>query len=241
MSDQASIMRLSGLGLFLCLLPALAWADGAVVDKLYHPYVDAMETELEYRSLFQERQDNLTTPAQIHQFSIGRSIGERCFSEFYVVGTKDRSGDFDVEALEAELKWQITEQGEYAADWGMLFEYENELGKDIQEVTAGLLSEREFGRWSGTANLRLIYEWGGDINNEFESVLALQARYRRSPGFEPGIEFYSGQNTLGMGPVIQGTLSTGIRKKLHWETGVIFGMDHKSADTSVRFLLEYEF
>ena len=122
-----------------------------------------------------------------------------------------------------------------------MFEYENELDLKAQEITMGILSEREFGRWSGTANLMLIYEWGNDIKDEFESVLALQARYRMSPAFEPGIEFYSGQNARGIGPVIQGSLNTGIRKKLHWEAGVIFGTESKSPDTSYRFLLEYEF
>jgi hypothetical protein len=216
-------------------------ADGIVVDKVYHPYVDALERELEFRSVIQDRQKSLETPAQIHQLSIGTAIGDSVFAEFYVIGAKTRLGTFEMEAWEAEVKWQLTEQGEYSIDWGVLVEYENEVDQDIQEITLGILGEKEFGQWSAAANLMLINEWGDDINNEFETALALQARYRMSRAFEPGIEFYAGQNSRGIGPVIQGTLEVGTRKRLHWETGAIFGLGSDSPDSSFRFLIEFEF
>ena len=227
--------------LFILLAPCIAQADGIVVDKVYHPYVDALETEIEFRNVIQDRQKNRVTAAQIHQLSLGKAIGNKLFAELYVIGTKSRSGTFDLEAWEAELKWQLTEQGEYSIDWGLLFEYEDEVNEDIQEITVGILAEKEFGRWSGAANLFLINEWGDDINDEFETALAVQARYRMSRAFEPGIEFYAGQDSRGIGPVIQGTVSVGSRKSLHWETGVIFGLGNVSPDTSFRFLIEYEF
>jgi len=225
----------------LSMLSGLAQADGIVVDKVYHPYVDALETELEYRTVFQDRQPNLVTPAQIHQLSIGHAIGSRVFAEVYAVGAKNRAGTFELEAWEAEVKWQLTEQGEYEIDWGVLFEYEDEVGEDIREFTIGILAEKEFGRWSGAGNLMLINEWGDDINDEFETGLSLQARYRYSQAFEPGLEFYAGQDSRGIGPVIQGVVNVGIRKNLHWEAGAIFGLGSKSPDNSFRFLMEFEF
>ena len=227
--------------LALLALPPFVLADGIVVDKVYHPYVDALETELEYRTVIQDRQPNRVTPGQIHQLSIGRAIGSRLFAEVYAIGARNRAGTFNLEAWEAELKWQLTEQGEYGIDWGLLFEYEDEVGEDIKEFTVGILAEKEIGRWSGAANLMLINEWGADINDEFETTLSLQARYRRSRAFEPGLEFYAGQDARGIGPMIQGTFNFGIRKNLHWETGVIFGLGSDSPDTSFRFLLEAEF
>lgn len=223
------------------LFPGVAHADGIVVDKVYHPYVDALERELEYRTVIQDEQPGLVTDAQIHQLALGTAFGDKLFGELYLIGTKNREGNFHLGAFEAEMKWQLTEQGEFAADWGLLFEYENEVEQDIQELTLGILAEKEFGRWSGAANLFLINEWGDDINNEFETALALQARYRQSRAFEPGIEFYAGQNARGIGPVIQGIVVMGIRRNLHWEAGAIFGLGSDSPDTSFRFLLEYEF
>ena len=41
----------------VCLtLPLLASADGLVVDKIYHPYVEPLERELEWRLVWQDEQ-----------------------------------------------------------------------------------------------------------------------------------------------------------------------------------------
>ncbi len=223
------------------LFSNFALADGASIDKIYHPYVDALEHELEYRVLAQDEQRGLVTSAQIHQLAFGTSFSDRWFGEAYVIGEKSRNGHFEIEAYELELKWQLTEQGEFFADWGLLFEYETETEVDIEEFSVALLGEKEWGRWSGTANLFLIQEWGGDIDDELESILSFQTRYRYSSFFEPGLEFYAGQTSIGFGPVIQGQINTGIRKNLHWEAGYIVGLDSDSPDQSLRFLVEFEF
>ncbi len=218
-----------------------AYADGSVIDKIYHPYVDTLENELEFRSVFQDEQSGLSNPREIHRLALGRSIGESLFGEVYLIGSKSRAGSFDLEAYEFELKWQLTEQGEYSADWGMVFEFEREIDSDVSEVAAGLIAEKEFGRFSGAANLFLIREWGNDIENEYETSFSLQARYRYSRSFEPAIEFYTGQDTTGIGPAAMGNLALGTRKSLNWEAGLIFGSDDTSPDQTFRFLLEYEF
>lgn len=221
--------------------PLTALADGNVVDKVYHPYVDALEKEFEYRSVFQQRQPGIENSKQVHQFSLGTSLGPRWFAEAKVVGAKAHSGNFDVDGFEFELKWQITEQGEYSADWGLLLEYETREELDAQEFVVGLLVEKEFGRWSGTANLKLIEEWGEDSGDEFESAVALQARYRYSRSFEPALELYAGQNSVDIGPAILGSAIVGVRKSVHWEAGLMFGLSNESPDTTFRVLLEFEF
>jgi len=218
-----------------------AVADGLVVDKIYHPYVDALETEIELRSVFQDEQPNLTNKAQVHQFAIGKALSDKVFAEVYMIGGKDRARGFENEAWEAEIKWQLSDQGEYSADWGVVVEYEDENTRDIQEFAVGIIAEKEFSRWSGTANFFMIREWGDDIRSEYETTLGLQARYRYSPLLEPTVEFYAGQDTRAIGPVLQGTMPLGIRKNLHWEAGVIFGLDSVSANKTWRMLLEYEF
>lgn len=216
-------------------------ADGLVIDKVYHPYVDALESELEFRSIFQDPQPDFDNNAQIHQLSFGRALSDSVFAEFYLIGGKDRAKGFQMEAWEVELKWQLSEPGEYWADFGVLFEFEDETRADIQEFTLGLLAEKELGSWSTTANLFLISEWGDDIRNEVETALAFQARYRLRPEFEPALELYAGQDSRGIGPVLQGTFNTGVRKSLHWEAGLLFGVGTKSPNQTWRFLLEYEF
>jgi|TARA_B100000315_G_scaffold258836_1_gene312386 hypothetical protein len=225
----------------LLLMSQSAHADGSSIDKIYHPYVDALENEIEYRSISQDRIDGQDTPREIHRLAFGRSIGESMFGEVYLIGAKSRSDTFDLEAYEFELKWQLTEQGEFWADWGMLVELEKEIDEDIQEFAVGVFTEKEFGRWSGTTNLFLIREWGDDIDNEYETALSLQARYRYSRAFEPALELYAGDDVKGIGPTFMGNINLGVRRSLNWEAGVIFGADSESPDQTFRLLVEFEF
>ncbi len=228
------------LGISL-LVTGTAFGDGNVVNKVYHPYVDALESELEYRGIVQDEQKGQVNPSQIHRLSYGRSFGNNLFGELNLIGARERGGSFDADAFELELKWQLTEQGEYDADFGMVFEYEQKTGSDVQELVAGFLVEKEIGRWSGAANLFLKEEWGDDIRGEFETAAALQARYRYVRSFEPAFELYMGQDTFALGPAVLGSAIVGTRKTVSWEAGVMFGESDTSPNTTFRFLLEFEF
>jgi hypothetical protein len=218
------------------------FADGLAVDKVYHPYVQPLERELELRSLYLNDSDDDIDGGQVHRLGLGKSFTDRIFAEFYLIGTKDSQGSsFSLEAYEAEIKWQLTEQGEYFADWGLLFELENERDDDVWEYSTAILVEKEFGRWVGTVNVSAIYEWGDDVSNEWETQLASQLRYRYSRYFEPAVELYSGDSDKGIGPVALGDLRFNNGQKLHWEAGVIIGLDSDSPDQTLRALLEYEF
>ncbi|HEY7776297.1 MAG TPA: hypothetical protein VIC02_07125, partial [Kineobactrum sp.] len=137
--------------------------------------------------------------------------------------------------------WQLSEQGEFALDYGLLFELEKSRQEDAWEYSTSLLLERELGRFSTTANLGVIYEWGEDISDELETSMALQGRYRYSPLLEPALELYMGEDTLGVGPVVMGMARMGVRRALRWEAGVIWGLDNSTADYTLRGVLEYEF
>ena len=225
----------------LFLVPLGALADGSVIDKLYHPYVDALESEVEYRALGQKLPAGNLLPKQVHQLSLGTALSNSFFGEAKLVGFKSQTTGFELNAFEVELKWQLTEQGEYSADWGLVFELEHGVNQDLEEIAVGLLAEKEFGRWSATANLFAIQEWGDDVRDEFETAFAIQARYRYSRIFEPAMEFYLGQDTVGFGPAIIGESRLGSRKSLSWEAGVIAGLTATSPNSTLRLLIEYEF
>ena len=230
--------------ILLCysMFVSIAYADGSFIDKVYHPYVQPHEKELEWRWNYQKDSDrkNLDN-AQIHRLGYGQSITEKLFAEIYLIGEESRDSSFRLSTIELEALYQITEQGEYSADWGMLFELEHGIEKNSSEISSALLIEKEWGKWVGTANLYLIYEWGSNINNELETAMALQGRYRLSRKIEPAIEVYSSDNTKGMGPVLMGEFKLSGRKKIHWESGVIFALDNDTADKTFKLLIEYEF
>ena len=227
--------------LFLFTYTANLFADGNSIDKVEHPYIQSQEKEISFSSFYQEDKNKKNDHVTKHKLSVGRAFSDNWFGEVTISGKKNPNQSFTTSSYELEAKWQITEQGEYSVDYGLLFEYENEHDIDIEEVSVNLLAEKQWGKWIGTANLIGIYEWGNDINDEFETAIATQARYRYKPELEPAIELYSGEKNKGIGPVLTGVKRLAPGKKLFWEFGVIFGVDKDSSDQTYRALLEYEF
>lgn len=230
--------------LVMCLLmfhPAIVLADGTAIDKIYHPYVQPLEREIEFRANVENNADSPEGDGRVYRLGYGQSFGESWFGELYLIGEKNDDESLRLEEFEIEALWQLTEQGEFFADWGLLFELGKARSEDIMEFSTGLLVEKEWRRWSGTANLFGMYEFGSEIDNEFESALGLQVRYRHSRALEPAVEFYAGEETRGLGPVIMGSWPLGEARQIRWEGGVVFGLDSETPDETFRVLLEYEF
>lgn len=223
----------------LAVAPAATMADGVIVDRVYNPYVQPLETEIEWRSILQFDSD--TFDLHKHSLGIGRSLSDRWAAEFYLVGTRTSGESLDLDALELEFKWQLTEQGQYAFDWGVVFELEREREFDTWEASASLVSARDFGRWTGLANLALVYEWGSGVDNEFETELHVQTRYRLRESLEPAIEMHLGQDTLLLGPALTGTRRFSPGHKLYWEAGAFAALDENSPDGVIKVNFEYEF
>ncbi len=218
------------------------WADGNSIDKIYHPYVLPLETEIEYRAIFQRDENKALDGQQVQRLGFGKTFFEKWFTEIYIIGEKTTENDFNASSVEIEAKVQLTEQGEYAADWGLLFELERNFDRNLVELAVGLLVEKEWGRWVGALNASIEFERRDDeLQNEIETISALQLRYRYSRLFESALEFYLNQDTLALGPTILGTARLGIAKKIHWELGVILGLNDETPDQTIRALLEYEF
>ena len=222
------------------------WADEQAghngVDKVYHPYVQPLERELEWRSIYQwddaANEDGLWQ----QRLGFGRSVSERLFIEGYVIGKNKAGSGFHLEEFELEALWQLTEQGEYAADWGVLFELNRSRRQNATELSSALLVEKELGqRFVATANLGLEYEFGSAIRNEFDVEFAGQLRYRLSERLEPTVELYKDEFTFATGTVLQGVERFSGNRKLHWEAGIFGALNDTTPDTTLRALLEFEF
>ena len=216
----------------------LSWADGNTVNKIYDPYVEPLETEIEFRHVHETLGNGSSTTQ--YQLGVGHAIAEQWFVEVYVSGADTAGAGFQVDSYELELKTQLSEQGEYTLDYGLILELEKERDGKWEAATVALLS-KELGRWSATANLAAIYEWGRNVNSELETSAALQMRYRYKQMFEPAIEYFKSETTNAIGPVVSGLVRLGTAKKLRWELGMVFGIDGLSADKTLKASLEYEF
>lgn len=238
--SRAAVRRAWRLPLHgVLLLPCFALADGIVIDRIYDPYVQPLETEIELRSVMQWDDD--LGNGQFHSLGIGRSLTDRWALEFYAIGARADDESLSINAYELEAKWQLTEQGEYAFDWGMVFELERASQFNIWEASSVLITSRDFGRWTGKANFGITYEWGPGVKDEFETELRMQARYRLREVFEPAVELHMGQDTKALGPAVTGLHRLSPGKKIRWEAGVFFGLDSISPDETLKLNFEYEF
>ena len=226
------------LFIMLIIFSGHAFADGIVVDKVYHPYVLPNEQEFEWRLISRQTDDENLLAQRI---AYGQSISDNVMVEGYLIGEKTALEDFKLQAYEVEVRWMITEQGELWADWGMLFEVEKQHNSNDWEVTTGILFEKEFGRTSLTMNLFGIYESGESLQDEFEAEFRLKYRYRWLPQIQPAIELYTGEDYIGIGPAFMGIQRFNGQKQLKWELGFIAELSQTDKDHTLRFALEYEF
>ena len=214
------------------------YADNFTVDKVYHPYVLPFEREFEWRLTSRQNDDGNVL---MQRFSFGHALSEFMILETYLVGARDENEDFGLESYEVELRWMMTEQGRYWADWATLFELEKQHNTDDWEVKAGILTEKEFGQFSLTTNISLVYEWGQTVENEWESEFKAKFRYRWIPEVQPGVEVYVAEDFIGVGPAFMGIKRYDRQKQLKWELGFIAGLNGDSKDHTLRMSLEYEF
>lgn len=226
--------------LSLCGLVSVGWADGNAVDKVYSPYVQQLERELEYR-LVAQGDDARTDAFQRHKLGYGQSVSDRLFLEAYLVGQGEDESTLSVDTIELEAKIQLTEQGQYRNDWGVLFELEHNFEANFSEISSTLLAVQEWPQCLLTLNLSASVEFGPGISDEFETGFSSQLKYRYKQRIEPAIELFIAQDTRAIGPVLTGQYSLGKGDKLGWTAGVLFGQSNATPNTSVKLAVEYEF
>ena len=231
-------------------------ADGISVNRIENPYVQPLEHEIAYQ-LLDLNYDNNRVGSQIHQFEYGHALNDRWLLEFEVLG-QDQQGQQNqgirVQAYEVAAKYQLTEQGEFSSDWGLQFEVEKLHDKDSWGVGVTLIGLREFGRFVATVNLGVEAEFGRDIEDEIESSLGAQLKYRVSPKFEPAVEIFRNQAGTFIGPSALGQVRFSGNRKLFWDLGWLFGINNESSEDGfagpiidsvpervVKLSLEYEF
>ena len=123
------------LSAFLCA-SQITHADMA---RVYHPYVEQQERELEYGLVWRDLGGD---PLLLQRAGVGYAWTDRLFTEVYVLNESITHEDQRIRGYEVEVKLQLTEQGEYWADWGLLLEAGTARDISQHELAAGLLWER---------------------------------------------------------------------------------------------------
>lgn len=236
-----TLIYIATLGGALICSSNIAQAGSNSVEKIYNPYVQQLENELEYEFVFQDDERSEFANQQTHRISYGQAISDRWLLEASVIGVNNPSDNFDITAYEFEAKYQLSEQGEFNNDWAVLFEVERETDNDIWEVGTTLIVLHNWKKWTGTANITVAYETGPTIDDEFETEFAGQLKYRYKSSLEPGIEFFKSESTNAFGPSLTGQVRLGGGKNFFLSTAALFSFDSSKPDNVFRLNIEYEF
>lgn len=238
-----------------CLAFAANTRDAQAGFKVYAPYVELGELEFEYRPSVTIDDDPAKDNEQKHLLGVGYGFTEWWFSELYAEWEREAGSGEETafEAFEWENRFQITNPGEYWADFGLLVEYERtDDSKAPDKVEIALLFAKELGRFDATYNLIFEKEVGGGAGNDVELAQAFQLKYRLDKAFEPGVEVFSEFGAIGdmpgfdeqehyVGPAVTGVVPLGESGlKLKYNAGYLFGVSDGAADGVVKAIVELE-
>lgn len=223
---------------FALLGGLLSTGAQAEMSGVYSPYVNQHERELEYSIVLRGVGDG---PVAMHRLSAAYAWNDQISTELYALSESLYPGGQRLRGYEAELLWQIGEQGQYWADFGMLFEYEH--FDDIQrEISTTLLIERPLTQQLILSlNARAEYEYRRDRQDELETALYARLRYLYRPSFEPALELYLDDQDYAFGPALSGSTRLAPGRQIRWSFGVPLGFTRRSPDVSMRAAIELEF
>lgn len=244
----------------LLLAPPAARADYHVVS----PYeVDLGELEIETNGAASFDHLKSNSGAQSYTAELGTGLTSWWHSE--IEAGFDRDPGQNAPTLLTQLVWentfQLTEPGEYWADYGFFAEYGQTMTRGrhagSSELTFGPAIAKDIGPTTNTINLFLTRQLGPDQTSQgLDFSYAWQTRYNLTEHFSPAVEIYGDAGILGrspalsqqqllVGPVAIGAwklrdLGLGNAGKLKYELGWLFGATPASPNGTLRWRLEVE-
>jgi hypothetical protein len=250
--------------LFAAALALLAPEQARADFHVRSPYeIDLGELEIEHNGAasFDRLPEN--RGAQSYTIEFGTGLTSWWHSEIEL--GFERSPGFNqstlVTAAVSENTFQLTEPGQYFADFGFYAEYGQSLttGRHAgpNEFTFGPLIGKDIGQTSHLLNLFLTRQLGPNQDNHgLTFSYAWQSRWNLWQPLSPAIEIYGDAGTLGrspklsqqslrVGPVGVGSMSLhdlglGNRGKIKYEVGWLFGATEATPQGTLRWRLELE-
>lgn len=226
--------------LLAAILPARA--DDFVV---YSPYVIATQSEVELRGYVYSdaRTDHSGNGSEL---SIAHAFTDWWKPEVYLAEYQNGSGARGgLQGFEFENTFQLTQPGEYWADFGFLASYErNTTAGTSDAVEFGPLIEATYGRFAHIVNLICEKEVGAAAAGHYEFRYAYSGSYSISKALRPGLEFYGrpDDHAYQLGPVVNGEWHVpGTTGNVEYRVGVVLGINAAAPRQTWLGRLEYEF
>jgi len=235
------------LALVVLSIAALCCTAGAQADDfiVYSPYVTQGQSEVEFRSAYQQDNDPALSGTFDYELSISHAFTDWWQPEIYL-GKFERTPETGNHLIGYELEnfFQFTPQGEYWADAGMVLSYEHaDLPGDVSSLEFGPLLEKRSGRFNQRLNLIWEKEFGAGAGGKYEFRAAYSLSYRINSAFAPGLETYlrPSDKSYSIGPVLNGELASANGNELEYRFGVVFGLNPDAPNAVWLAQLEYEF
>jgi FTR1 family protein len=217
---------------------------------VYSPLVEEGEKAIEIRGHYDFDGSKALDGGQAYKAEFEWAPLSRWLTEVLVKYERAPGESLEATEIASENIFQLTEQGQYWADFGVLAEFVYSLeagGANALEIA--LLGQKDFGR--NEVRVNFVFEQPLESGSDLEMEYRWQYRYRLSERFEPGIEMYGGAGEWGkvgsfddheqqLGPAAYGKFRTA-DGAIKYELGLLFGLTDETPDTTLRFLLEYEF
>jgi FTR1 family protein len=217
---------------------------------VYSPLVEEGEIAVELRGHYDFDDSKSIDGGQAYKAEVEWAPTAWWLTELLVKYERAPGESLDATEIASENIFQLTDQGKYWMDFGLLAEFVYSLedgGSNALEV--GLLGQKDFGQ--NEVRVNLVFEQALESGADLEMEYRWQYRYRLDERFEPGIEMYGGLGEWGefgsfddheqqLGPAMFGKFRTATGA-IKYELGLLFGLTNDTPDTTLRFLLEYEF
>lgn len=237
------------------LIGSMASFPAHAIGKLYSPYVEKGEWELEYFGTRSVDGESGKNNEQQHQFSVGYAVNDWWHVEVYRKYAKEPQAKTKFDQYELENIFQLTEQGEYWLDVGGYFAYEyTPQHSRTDTVETKLILEKDIGRFLNILDINLEKDIGSGPKAGFEPGFLWSSRYNYSKYFDPGFEISSSFNEINrtgsynaqqhyIGPVAYGKIPlhiTGQYDAVKYRMGYLFGVSTAANDGEAVAQIEYE-
>lgn len=228
--------------LALVLVTETARADDFIV---YSAYVTQGQTELELRG-YQQRDGNPEFNARrAYEIAVAHGFTSCWRPEIYLGEYKRAPGKGQQRVgNEFENVFQLTPQGEYWADAGLLLSYESNTQSGVPNALEfGALLEKRLERFDQRLNQIWEKQVGGGTNNKYALRTAYRMTYAIPRAFAPGLEMYlrPNDNANQLGPILAGEFARANGSALEYRFGVVFGLNSSSPRQTLLAHLQYEF
>lgn len=238
------------LAIAVLLAPLQAFA----ISNPKSPLVDEGELESSYKGEWHHDDDDKDRKnIQEHVIGLGYGFAPKWAAEAELEFARESMESLDLEKIEVEVKRQLTDEGDFWWDVGVLGYYK--FGVDTQtrdQKELWLLTQNTFHHFTTRVNLELEHthnQTGGDVDLEARA----QTRYNLSSAFKPGIEWHANFNDIDhienteqyVGPAAYGHLTflealVPGDAEFEYELAYLFGITDTASDGAVRWKLEYK-